>query len=208
MAKTTPTREAYAELQKAYDYFNRVLFERRLPACLITYTRNKRTYGYFSGDRWDGSGGRLADEIAMNPQHFESCGVADVLSTLVHEMTHLEQHHFGKPSRAGYHNKQWAGLMERVGLIPSDTGQPGGKRTGQQMTHFIEEDGAFDRACTRLLEQGFQISWIDRAREGQSSAPSSTRTKYTCTECGLNIWAKPEIRVRCEDCDQLLEEAA
>ena len=40
-------------------------------------------------------------------------------------MTHLEQAHFGKPSRNGYHNKEWADLMERVGLMPSDTGAPG-----------------------------------------------------------------------------------
>ena len=27
---------------------------------------------------------------------------------LVHEMAHLQQHHFGKPSRMSYHNKEWA----------------------------------------------------------------------------------------------------
>ena len=67
-----PTEEAYAELRSAYDFFNAELFAGRLPACLITYHRNRRTYGYFCGDRWDGSGDRLADEIALTP---------DVLST-------------------------------------------------------------------------------------------------------------------------------
>ena len=28
--------------------------------------------------------------------------------------------------------------METLGLIPSDTGRPGGKRTGQRMGHYIE----------------------------------------------------------------------
>ena len=54
------------------------------------------------------------------------------LSTLVHEMTHLQQQHFGKPSRSGYHNKEWGLLMRAVGLIPSSTGEPGGKETGQR----------------------------------------------------------------------------
>jgi hypothetical protein len=27
--------------------------------------------------------------------------------------------------------------MESIGLVPSNTGLPGGKRTGQQMTHYI-----------------------------------------------------------------------
>ena len=106
-----PTEEAYAELRSAYDFFNAELFAGRLPACLITYHRNRRTYGYFCGDRWDGSGERLADETALNPQHFTARGTTDVLSTLVHEMVPLEQHHFGKASRTGYHNKQWAEWM-------------------------------------------------------------------------------------------------
>ena len=42
-----PTEEAYAELRSAYDFFNAELFAGRLPACLITYHRNRRTYGYF-----------------------------------------------------------------------------------------------------------------------------------------------------------------
>jgi hypothetical protein len=61
-------------------------------------------------------------------------------------MVHLEQHHFGKASRNGYHNKQWAAWMERIGLMPSNTGEPGGKRTGQRMSHYILPDGAFARA--------------------------------------------------------------
>lgn len=199
-----PTEEAYAELQTAYDFFNVALFDGRLPACLITYHRNKRTYGYFSGDRWDGAGERLADEIAMNPQHFTARGTPEVLSTLAHEMVHLEQHHFGKPSRSGYHNTQWANWMVRVGLVPSHTGEPGGKRVGQQMTHYIETGGPFDVACGRLLKKGFQISWVDRAEVGPERKSRTTRTKYTCGGCDLNIWAKPNIRVICGECDEEL----
>jgi hypothetical protein len=69
------------------------------------------------------------------------------LSTLVHEMTHLDQRHFGKPSRAGYHNKEWAKLMRDVGLIPSDTGAPGDKEVGQRVSHYIEAGGRFERTC-------------------------------------------------------------
>jgi hypothetical protein len=61
-------------------------------------------------------------------------------------MVHQEQDHFGKPSRNGYHNKGWGLLMERVGLMPSSTGKPGGKRTGQKVSHYILADGPFARA--------------------------------------------------------------
>ena len=48
----TPTEQAYAELQQAYDVFNTELFDGQLPPCLITMQRKNRTYGYFSGERW------------------------------------------------------------------------------------------------------------------------------------------------------------
>jgi hypothetical protein len=51
-----------------------------------------------------------------------------VLSTLVHEQAHLWQHHFGKPGRGRYHNREWAAKMVEIGLIPSATGEPGGKQ--------------------------------------------------------------------------------
>ena len=87
-------------MQQAYDFFNRALFADRLPTFLITYQRKNRTYGYFSGDRWSG-GRKVVDEIAMNPMHFQDRTQHEVLSTLVHEMAHLEQHHFGKLNRPG-----------------------------------------------------------------------------------------------------------
>ena len=33
--------------------------------------------------------------------------------------------------------------MQEIGLMPSNTGQPGGGKTGQQMTHYVIEDGPF-----------------------------------------------------------------
>jgi len=32
------------------------------------------------------------------------------------------------------------------------------------------------------------------------SSNKSNRVKYTCPNCELNIWAKPEINVLCGDC--------
>ncbi|MBA6105245.1 SprT-like domain-containing protein [Pseudomonas monteilii] len=159
-----PTEEAYAELQTAYDYYNDHLFasQERLPACMITYQREKRTMGYFSQGRFIRKDGNKADEIAMNPDYFAVIPLVEILQTLVHEMTHLWQAHFGKPSRSGYHNWQWARKMEALGLMPSDTGQPGGKKIGQSMNDYVIPGGRFDKATRRLLGTGFAISWMDR----------------------------------------------
>ena len=88
--------------------------------------------------------------------------------------------------------------------LPSHNGQPGGKRVGQQMTHYIDAGGGFEKACERLLGKGFQISWVDRAEDEPERKPRTTRTKYTCKGCGLNVWAKPDASIRCGDCDRPL----
>lgn len=41
----TPTLQVYAELQQAFDHFNRTLYDHTLPPCLITLTQKKRSRG-------------------------------------------------------------------------------------------------------------------------------------------------------------------
>lgn len=157
-----PTREIYAELQEAFSNFNRTLFDNTLPPCLITLQRERRTYGYFSCQRFVHQSGECTDEIAMNPTYFGVRPIPATLSTLVHEMVHQWQYHRGKPGRRGYHNKEWAQRMEAIGLMPSNTGQAGGRKVGEQMTHYIIEGGPFARACAQLLTAPFTLSWCDR----------------------------------------------
>src|SRR3970282_209027 len=148
------TEVTYGALQSAYDHYNHTLFEDRLPQCLITLQRQKGAAGYYALDRFADKAGVNVDEIALNPEGFNREPKA-VLSTLVHEMTHLQQAHFGNPPRKGYDNKAWGVLMEATGLIPSATGVEGGKKTGQSMSHYILAGGAFELATEELLAGGF-----------------------------------------------------
>lgn len=157
-----PTTETYSELQQAYDAFNRMLFNSSLPECLITLQREKRVCGYFSAERFANKRGEKTDEIAMNPSYFAVVPLVEIMQTLAHEMTHLWQHHFGKPGRGRYHNKQWAEKMVSIGLMPSSTGQPGGKKTGDSIADYAIEGGAFLDACRELLTNDFKITWYDR----------------------------------------------
>ena len=170
-----PTAQTYAELQQAYDHFNQALFGGELPPCLITLQREKRTYGYFSAKRFSNAEGQLTDEIAMNPSYFAVVPLVETMQTLAHEMCHLWQHHFGQPGRGRYHNEEWAAKMEFIGLMPSSTGQPGGKRTGDHVADYAIEGGPFLAACAELLTRAFRLSWYDRfpaeaqVRAGQAS---------------------------------------
>ena len=77
--------------------------------------------------------------------------------------------------------------MREVGLIPTDTGQPGGKDTGQKVTHNIEQGGRFDQACTAYLAADAAILYHDRAGDGEAATrkkKAASKTKYTCPACG------------------------
>ena len=160
-----PTAEFYEVLQNIYHIFNEELFSGELPNCLITVQRKKRVMGYFSSHRWVESSGDKIHELALNPAFFTSCNFIEVFQTVVHEMCHLWQFEFGKPSRSGYHNKEWANKMESIGLMPSNTGKPGGKRLGQSMNDYPIPGGTFESVCIELYKKGLFIKWFDRFPE-------------------------------------------
>lgn len=227
MSKSThplPTAENYGDYQAAYDLINTRLFDGELPPCLITMQRKANTMGYFSHQRWASAkrDGQTADEIALNPQYFASHPIEETLSTLAHEMVHLWQAHFGEPGRRAYHNRQWADKMLEIGLTPSDTGQPGGKQTGEKMADYITPDGPFEGVVKELLAGGFVVPYTDRAFPAQSPANNNgagttaegntgggdpiaapkppSKVKYRCEPCKVNAWAKPETRLICGEC--------
>lgn len=204
-----PTSQTYSALNQAYDFFNRELFSGQLPPCLITMQRKAKAYGYFAGGRFGSrDGGAITDEIALNPSHFKSRSDEQSLSTLAHEMAHLWQHHFGKPSRSGYHNKEWAAKMHEIGLHPSDTGAAGGKETGQSVSHYILDGGAYATAYKALAATGFSALYVELWDESEAKkkrkAKAASKTKYTCTDCNANAWAKPKTKLICGDCEILM----
>jgi len=157
-----PTQVAYTELETAYDFFNTQLFNGELPGALLTLQRDKRSYGYFASERFANGNGERSDEIAMNPLFFAVIPAVEIMQTLAHEMVHQWQFHFGTPGRRGYHNLEWAAKMEEVGLMPSDTGEPGGKKVGEKMADYVISGGKFETAYCELVGTQFAITWKDR----------------------------------------------
>lgn len=220
-----PTTEAYAPWQEAFRFFNNRLFCSKLADSVITLTWHTRARGYFCAGAFQDRDGAVAYEIAMNPSWFEACGDASALSIFVHEMCHQWRHDHGPLNRkggkggkgaGGYHDSVWADKMEAIGLMPSNTGEPGGKRLGFQMTHYIIEGGAFDRACREFLADGHFIDWrfglirrppsliVTGGAEEPAKASRNTRTKFVCPVCDLRAWARSSARLSCIDCDKPL----
>lgn len=195
------TKRAYLGLSDAYAHFNRHLFQGKLPTCLITMQRKKNMRGYF----WKGkfqNGNRFTDELALNPSEYNGRKPDEILSTLVHEMCHVWQHHLGNPPKSVWHSKEWAEKMKEIGLYPSHTGKPGGKEVGQKMSHYILKNGKFADVCAKFLALGTLQLYSDAFGDQKlAKKKAESKTKYTCDECGVNAWAKPDTNLICGDCD-------
>jgi hypothetical protein len=114
--------------------------------------------------------------------------------------------------------------MCSIGLMPSTTGRPGGAVTGEKVAHYILVGDEFDAACHGFLEK-YRLVWEsavagangdsqddsqggaqddDSGSVGDSNEDGAltrqTRTKFTCPNCGLNAWAKPDALMDCHQC--------
>lgn len=200
----------YSSFDQAYDWFNSHLFEGKLPVCMITLQRKKQAKGYFWAKQF---GSRIdkdenIDEIALNPDSFVNRSDAEILSTLVHEMVHLWQEHFGKPGKGNYHNREWAAKMKEIGLQPYNVKNPE-IETGSGCSHSIIADGRFILSYVDLINEcDFKLEWEAKPviETKQTRAKRKSKTKYTCPFCEINIWGKPELEVYC-GCGEMFEES-
>lgn len=240
---TNPTNDFYTFFQFIYEHYNTTLYNGELPNCMFVIVRKRNTFGYFIPERWVNDQKIKSDEIAINPLMFGSYPLIEILKTIVHEMCHLWQFHFGEASVRTYHNKQWGDKLQSIGLMPSNTGLEGGKKTGQQMMEYIINDGPFIKQTNLLIESkifkklwydrfmnapiimesleenpsdGLQIEIIDRrtidseirqelinniTTEGVFNQKKK-KIKYSCSSCYTNVWGKPDINIKCNDCDE------
>jgi hypothetical protein len=207
-----PTERTYQTFRNAYNHFNRLLFEDRLPPVMFTLNRLKGAYGYAHRKRFrTHNGGKYWDEIALNPGYFHTRTCEQTMSTLVHEMTHVEEFYKGTASNNGYHNLKWGPLMERVGLMPSDTGRPDGKKTGYHVTHYIIKGGPFEKQCRIFLDSSGFKPWPMENQPTDMEMVKIKRkllskSKYSC-RC-FNMWGAPGANFTCNECRKPLLIAA
>ena len=80
----------------------------------------------------------------------------------------------------------------KTGRGLSRTGQPGGKRTGQRMGHYIEAGGDFERSAKALLADGWTVPYV-----AVSDPPKiGVKCKYTfacwrARDVGASVGAMP-----------------
>jgi hypothetical protein len=80
--------------------------------------------------------------------------------------------------------------------MPSSTGEPGGKRTGQHVSHYIVDGGPFDLA---FQAREFTIPYYDRQSETETTR-KKLKVTYTCPSCEDKVWGKPDVQPHCGKC--------
>lgn len=178
---------------------------------MLAFGRKAKTFGHFAADRWrkDSEDVSRVSEIALNPDCL-SHTPREIAATIVHEMLHQWQHEHGlKKSRRGYHNAEWGSKMESVGLMPSSTGAPGGKKTGAKMSDYVIEGGPFAVAFGEL-PAGALLPFISggaEASDGGLPKPPKpkdpSKTPFICAGgCKSKMWGKPSLQATCKACGQ------
>jgi predicted SprT family Zn-dependent metalloprotease len=201
--RNAPTSEQFAAYEKMFAFFNAKLFGGTLPTCLLNFSRHSGSYGFFAPERWE-KGREVRHEISLNPATLKSRKPIDVASTLVHEMVHLWQREYGKPSRSGYHNREWAQKMEEVGLVPSTTGDRNGRKMGQHMSHYVAQGGPFKQAFQAMPPE-CQLPWACEEPQYRARGRRKYKEKYTCPGCHTNVWGKPGLAISCDKCKEAFE---
>jgi SprT-like family len=201
----TPTEALYGDLQKAFNTFNKELFEGKLPDVMITIAKARNKRGYFHPDQFKHrDDGDPLHEICLMPDSLDR-PVIEALSTLAHEMVHLWQEEFGKPGKNGHHNEQWAKKMDEIGLTPSHDGREGGKRTGRNMTHIIVPGGPYDLAFAMMEAElayvGQQVITKPKVKKKDLSKLVSI-----CPECNAKAWSKQGLKLICYECEVTMEQ--
>ena len=160
-----PTTKIYHEILTIYDYFNWKLFDKQLPEVIIVLQRQNNVMGYVSCKRWINKSKteEMRHELAINPQYWLGWPIEEILSTLVHEQCHIWQEEYGDPGRRHYHNAEWADKMKSIGLMPSSTGKPGGKETGDKVGDYIILNGPMHKAIIALFDENFNFTYLDRS---------------------------------------------
>jgi hypothetical protein len=92
--------------------------------------------------------------------------------------------------------------MEAIGLMPSSTAAPGGKRTGDRMSHYIIEGWAI-RASVRSDDPRVPLVLAlleGTGKEGAKRPRAVSKVKFTCSSCDANTWGRPDLLLSCGAC--------
>ncbi|WP_396146069.1 SprT-like domain-containing protein [Flavobacterium sp.] len=209
-----PTLLQFNAIQSAFDFYNLQLFypvfgKKLSPVMFSLNDSRRKSLGYYAFDKYVDQYQNVFSLINLTPE-FLSNDVYSVMSVLVHEMAHHYQYTLGKKKGriSSYHDKEFAQIMEELGLICSSTSRPGGYKTGIKMGHYIVKGGKFE-TLTQFIPNDiltpFKINKngarrLNRILREEKYAEQKVKVKYSCPNCDTKVWGKPNLNISCTPC--------
>lgn len=196
-------KDTIIELHKAYDLFNTVFYDNKLPeVAIVVQTKGKaNAYGWFTTKEvWvDKEQDIKRYEITITAEHVNRPYV-EVLRTLHHEMIHLycAINDIQDTSRGGtYHNKRFKEESEKHGFFYPEGSYD--KKCGWSFSELKPETIAIIESWG-IDPNAFRLARLEFGGVGATEKKKSNIIKWTCP-CGTIIRSsKPEINVACLDC--------
>lgn len=211
MKEITTYVEAVEYLNTLFDLLNARFFNNELERPTITIQSTPKALGHFSTrkDTWISSVG-VSHELNIGAGTLAS-PIENLLSVLVHEMTHYYCHVHGiKDVSRGtmYHNRRYKEAAEAHGLIVERDPKYGWTITtpSQELLDFIEEHDLNAISITRNEFLFLRIPGLTGNNDTaiiKGPAKSNSR-KYICPCCGNSVRATKWVNIACVDCREVM----
>ena len=202
-AKDWEWHKIATELYRWSDRFSDRFFDREMPDIVLSFERlNVRILAGYTLKR---NPQGLLYEITFNTRHLER-PLWETLETLMHEYIHLWQQNYGQhPVSRNYHNREFVGRCERIGLHPA---------IGSGV-HLRPADGAFAEflkaytvpeppplAEPKFGPKGKPLDWWTTPEDRRRRRGRSTLAKWSCGCQNARVGAK-DFQARCLKCGRV-----
>lgn len=227
--------ELYAKVQTVIDELDKEFFsgkgKQKIPQVVFAINNRCKScvVAYVQADAlYDKSTDKKLQYLAINPDYLNR-DIGEIVSTICHELCHVYENAFIHIPRGGYHDKQWADLMRDCGLEPVYL-----NKSKTAVNHKVIKDGAFEAYVKKFEEKHGkdffnivsyssevqkkvrkELGIKDDEDDGEPKADNADKPvkkynrneiKYVCASCGLKVWGKSGLSIRCNECDYDLEE--
>lgn len=185
-------------LERAFNIFNNVYFDGKLPQVALTVQSNNKSFAYITTQKvWADSKDRYY-EINLSAEYLNR-NIENVLASLLHECVHLYNiiNNIKDTSNLGrYHNKHFKRACEARDLIIEHAPVIGWSVTkpSEIFINTIKQHG---------LYEPIEHSRITMEQGKRPKKPSNTR-KYICNCCGNSVRATKTVNILCLDCNNVM----
>lgn len=205
----------YNELYKAFDFFNKELFNGELKNYALTIQAPKTkayvnvlgwcssipTWHAIENDENDKSSDVPMYEVTLVANHLDR-PFLEIMGTIIHEMVHLSNNlkDINDCSKSQFHNEKFRNEAERVGLICEKVPRKGWAATSlsPKLAELIENSD-IDKSAFNFFKDKIKL-------EEKAKKKRKKKYKFICTSCLDVVYSeKEDLQVICAECNQAFE---